>query len=523
MVLDKQNYHQRGESIMTQGVLPFKYEAEKKSTGMTALAGLAAYLDLAQVIGLNKSIQKHLKVRASGQGWTDTQMVLALVLLNLAGGDCVADIKVVEADDGFCEVLKKAEMHGLRRKVRRALMRRWRKERTRTVPSPSAIFRYLAQFDDKQQQRYRQSAKAFIAVANEHLRGFEEINKDLVAFSDRQQSASTATLDMDATLVATSKADALFCYKGYKSYQPLNTWWAEQEIILHSEFRDGNVPAGYEQLRVFKEALACLPEGIKRVRLRSDTAGYQHNLLRYCATAAHSRFGEIEFAIGCNVTPEFKQAVSEVEELDWKPIYKIVNGKKKKTGVEWAEVCFVPNAIGHSKKGPEYRYLAKREAMVEQRVLPGMEQQLSLAFPTMQLKGKKYKVFGIVTNMAWDGEELIHWYHKRCGKSEAAHGVMKEDLAGGKLPSADFGENAAWWWIMILAFNLNALMKKLVLGESWQPKRMKAVRFSLINLPGRVVKRSRCLIIRLTKNHPSLELLVEARKKIAMLKPLPCG
>jgi hypothetical protein len=24
----------------------------------------------------------------------------------------------------------------------------------------------------------------------------------------------------------------------------------------------------------------------------------------------------------------------------------------------------------------------------------------------------------------------------------------KEDLAGGTLPSGDFGENAAWWWIM---------------------------------------------------------------------------
>jgi len=399
---------------MAQGILPFKYETEKKTTGMTALGGLPAYLDLAQVIGLNKSVQKHLKVRSGGQGWTDSQMVLALVLLNLAGGDCVEDIKVVEAD-------------------------------------------------------------------------------------------------------------ALFCYKGYKSYQSLNTWWAEQEIILHTEFRDGNVPAGFEQLRVFEEALGFLPEGIDKVRLRSDTAGYQHNLLKYCATAANSRFGVIEFAIGCDVTPQFKQAVSEVEDADWKPIYKLVNGKKEKSGVEWAEVCYVPNAIGHSKKGVEYRYLAKREVLVEQQVLPGMEQQLSLPFPTMELKGKKYKVYGIVTNMDWGGEELIHWYHKRCGKSEQAHAVMKDDLAGGKLPSADFGENAAWWWIMILALNLNAMMKKLVLGDSWQPKRMKAVRFSLINLPGRVVKRSRRLIIRLTKNHPSLELLVEARKKIAMLKPVPCG
>ena len=125
--------------------------------------------------------------------------------------------------------------------------------------------------------------------------------------------------------------------------------------------------------------------------------------------------------------------------------------------------------------------------------------------------------------MDWDGEELIHWFHKRCGKSEEAHAVMKDDLAGGKLPSDDFGENAAWWWIMILAFNLNTIMKKLVLGESWASKRMKAIRFSLIKLPGRVVKRSRSLIIRMTRNHPSLELLINARREIAMLKPAPCG
>jgi len=508
---------------MAQGVLPFKYESEKNTTGMTALGGLPVYLDLAQVIGLSKSVQKHIKVRTGGQGWTDAQMVLALVLLNLAGGDCVEDIKVLGADDGFCEVLKKVEMHGLRRKVRRALLGRWRKERTRAVPSASAIFRYLAKFHDEHQEGDLEPGKAFIPVANDYLRGFEGVNKELAAFSSLQHAESTATLDMDATLVATSKADALFCYKGYKSYQPLNTWWAEQEIILHTEFRDGNVPAGFEQLRVFEEALGCLPEGINKVRLRSDTAGYQHNLLRYCASAANRRFGVIEFAIGCDVSPEFKQAVAEVKECDWKPIYKRVNGKKEESGVEWAEVCFVPNAIGHSKKGPEYRYLAKREVLVKQRELPGMEQQLSLPFPTIELKGKTYKVYGIVTNMDWDGEELIYWYHKRCGKSEQAHAVMKDDFAGGKLPSADFGSNAAWWWVMILAFNLNAMMKKLVLAESWQPRRMKAVRFSLINLPGRVLKRSRRLIIRLTQNHPSLELLIEARKKIAMLKPQPCG
>ena len=39
---------------MAQGILPFKYETEKNTTGMTALAGLPVYLDLARVIELRK-------------------------------------------------------------------------------------------------------------------------------------------------------------------------------------------------------------------------------------------------------------------------------------------------------------------------------------------------------------------------------------------------------------------------------------------------------------------------------------
>ena len=508
---------------MAQGLLPFKYEEEKQTTGMTALAGLPVYLDLAQKMGLSISIKKHLTVREGSQGWTDSQIVMALLLLNLAGGDCVDDIKVLEADDGFCEILKKAELQGLKRKERRIRLGRWRKERKRAVPSASAIFRYLAAFHDLEQEKARAKGTAFIPKPNEYLRGFGLINAAMAGFVSQQSTQETATLDMDATLSATNKAAALYCYDGYKSYQPLNTWWAEKRIILHTEFRDGNVPAGYEQLRVLQEALECLPGEVKKVQLRSDTAGYQHALLRYCARGENKRFGRILFAIGCDVTPEFKKAVAEVEATDWQPLYKTVNGKKEKTGTEWAEVCFVPNVIGHSKNGPAYRYVAKREALAEQLGMPGMELQPALPFQTLDMAGKRYKLFGVVTNMDGDGDELIHWYHERCGKSEEAHAVMKEDLAGGKFPSGDFGENAAWWWIMVLAHNLNAIMKQQALGETWINKRMKAIRFSFINLPGRVVERARSLVIRLIRNHPSLGVLIEARRRIALLVPIPSG
>ena len=51
------------------------------------------------------------------------------------------------------------------------------------------------------------------------------------------------------SLVATYKAEALYGYLGDKTYQPMTTYWAEQDMVVHSEFRDGNVPANYQNLR----------------------------------------------------------------------------------------------------------------------------------------------------------------------------------------------------------------------------------------------------------------------------------
>ena len=110
--------------------------------------------------------------------------------------------------------------------------------------------------------------------------GLGEVNGDLVALVQGHAPQRTATLDMDATLAETHKKEALYSYQGFKAYQPLSTYWAEQELIVHSEFRDGNVGAGYQQLRVFNEALGHMPTGVEKDMMRSDTAGYQRELLK---------------------------------------------------------------------------------------------------------------------------------------------------------------------------------------------------------------------------------------------------
>jgi len=92
---------------MAQGVLPFKYEEEKKDTGMTGLAGLPVYMDLASVMGLQESIERHLHIKQ--QSWTDSQTLISLILTNLAGGDCVDDLRKLQGDSGFCKILRRME------------------------------------------------------------------------------------------------------------------------------------------------------------------------------------------------------------------------------------------------------------------------------------------------------------------------------------------------------------------------------------------------------------------------------
>ena len=74
---------------------------------------------------------------------------------------------------------------------------------------------------------------------------------------------------------------------------------------------------------------------------------------------------------------------------------------------------FIPAAIGYSKNAPVYRYMAIREVMGSME-LPGMESpQLSFPFPTLHVNSQRYKLFGLVTNMDWAGEQLIHWHRER--------------------------------------------------------------------------------------------------------------
>ena len=129
-----------------------------------------------QAAGLRSSVERHVRLRERGQGWTDSQMIISLMLLNLAGGESVSDLDLLEKDRGLCRRLREFETCGMRLSERRALEKRWRVERRRSVPSESAVFRYLERFHDVDEESKREDHRAFIPAPNGAMKGLRKVN-----------------------------------------------------------------------------------------------------------------------------------------------------------------------------------------------------------------------------------------------------------------------------------------------------------------------------------------------------------
>ena len=107
-------------------------------------------------------------------------MIMALIVLNLAGGDGLEDLERLERDAGFVQVMREVERRLLPRADRRALQARWRKPRQRAVPSPSAM--WLARFHDAAASMPRPPGSAIIPAMAEPVRALWQVNQALLGF-----------------------------------------------------------------------------------------------------------------------------------------------------------------------------------------------------------------------------------------------------------------------------------------------------------------------------------------------------
>jgi hypothetical protein len=115
----------------------------------------------------------------------------------------------------------------------------------RPLPSPDALHDFLGAFHDEAQVAGRPAAgMAWIPEETAALRALAAVNTALVQRAVRRTPGRQATMDLDAPIIESHKRDALPHYKGGRGYQPTAVVWAEQDLVLADQYRDGNVPAG---------------------------------------------------------------------------------------------------------------------------------------------------------------------------------------------------------------------------------------------------------------------------------------
>jgi hypothetical protein len=466
----------------TEEPLLIEIDPEPLPETLTALGGVPLVVQTFRSLGLPSSVRQHVQVKERSRGYDEATLVESFVILNAVGGECFDDFQRLREDPGLSGMIG----HG--------------------IPSPEAARQFLYQFHDEKKieeakQRRSGDEIAYIPEESEPLKGLGLVNRALVQEVGRRcPEQRIATVDQDATIIESGKQEALRTYEGQRGYQPMLAVWAETNLVLADEFRDGNVPAMMEPLTVAKQAYAALPETVTTYYYRGDSACHESDLINWLRdeNRAGGPRGRIGFAISARMSKVLNKAIGKVPEELWETY-----GQAHPVEIrECAEVSFVPGEKSEHKDTQPLRYVAIR---IRQR-------QESLF-----ADGSKVKHFAVVSNIReWKASRLIEWHREKAGTVEAVHDVLKNELAAGVMPSKYFGTNAGWLRLAAISHNVMTALKRLALPAELLTARPKRLRFLIFNTPGRLVHHARRIVLRLATTAARLTEWLEALKLLPL-------
>ncbi len=254
-----------------QTTLPFQLKETKDC--MTSRGGLAVYFEAAIKFGLPEKIREIFPRPGSNRGHNAHDIVMSVVLMMLAGGQHMNDIREIAQDKGLLKLC------GIKK-----------------VPSPDTVSRFLGK---------KGSLRRLTFLV-------EYLNKQILKY----MSLNELTIDIDATLIESNKRDAVMTYKGFKGYCPLLSFEASTGLCLAGKFRNGNASpsAGItDQIKYIYKYLKKLKKQLRYVR--SDSAAYSHKFFDFCFE------NDIIFTVTTDHDSAVISAVKSIPEDDWKPLY----------------------------------------------------------------------------------------------------------------------------------------------------------------------------------------------------------
>lgn len=443
---------------------PFEIGADPLAGAITSRAGLSTVSRVTRSINVPGMCEANLSVKKRDRGYVPGQVAESLILLHAAGGDCKDDMERLREDVGVSKML------GYQ------------------APSSRCLGDFLNLFHDEElirkarREADKQGQLAIIPEENSPLSGLGRVLSGTVTAISRLETkpVSKSTIDQDATIIESHKREAKVAYEGTRGYQPMLAVWVEADLIVADEFRDGNVPAQMSPLDCAKAAFAALPSSVTERYFRGDSACHEHNLIGWLRDDERSEGpkGFIGFAVSARMSEELALALKAVSSRIWKTFGTDSDGTIR----QWAEIDFVPAERTEKKSLRPLRYVGLR-----------------LVKPQGELfaDGNQYHYHAIISNMDWEGGRLLNWHREKAGTIEHVHDEIKNGLGAGRMPSGNFGANAAWFRFACISYNVMSALRRFWPDETLRSAKAKRLRFEIFNVTGRFSRDSRKITLRL--------------------------
>ena len=258
-----------------------------EETAITAHAGAPLVIEYFRSCGAAAVIDEAASTKRRQRGLRASELAEGLLALWAAGGDRCEDLDAFREDEALAQLLG----HDL--------------------PAAQTVRDFLEGFHAADLPLWQAGPKAVVPAESPPLTGLARANGALLADVQARCPSRTATLDVDAKIYASDKRAAQPTYEGMRGYQPTFVVWAEQDLLVVDEFRDGNVPAGSGNRRVVERAVAALPPGVEEILVRGDSALYEHELLRWLDER------RIGFAVSADLSARLAAAIRALPEAAW--------------------------------------------------------------------------------------------------------------------------------------------------------------------------------------------------------------
>jgi hypothetical protein len=314
------------------------------------------------------------------------------------------------------------------------------------------------------------------------------------------------TLDFDAQLLEchTLKEGAGPHRKGGFGFHPLHCFLDESGEHLAGLLRPGNAGANTasDHIEVLEAALAQLPEEVAdrecehpvAMLARSDSAGATH------AFADALRERKIHFSLGYQVDQRVGEAALALPKRSWR---RALNQDGRPRRGAW--VAELTGRVDLSSWPEGTRLIVRKE-----RPHPGAQLRFT------DLDGHRYTCF--ITDQA--GTQIAELERRHRLHARVEDRIQEsQDLGLGRLPFQALAPNQAWFELALLAQDLLAWLRLLILDGELALAKPKRLRHRLLHVAGRITRSGRVSTLHLPRAWPWRDHLLSAFAHVASLAP----